>query len=181
MKLDKKAQVASTLGWFVATLVIFLILLVFLFFSGVVGVQKFAKNSFIDIHLNEGGQRNLVSMRFLTFVLESDFKGEKLRKILSRANFFVTKGTEEAYRAGNSEENYGDILKEILNNKNFFEASCYDYLVVLPNNLCFFSFNGEKGSSDFSSLSKEFFYKILPINFSINGKTQIKFLAKRIC
>ena len=90
--MNKQAQVGSTITWFFAVIATFLILLIFLVFSGAIAAQKVSVRDLV-LGIDESGQTystNYFSFRTLVLLLESPLNSEKVFSIISEPKYFVS-------------------------------------------------------------------------------------------
>jgi hypothetical protein len=116
---NKSGQIGSTLSWFFAIVVIFLILLLFFIFSGAIATQRLS--GFEKPTLIEGNEsvKDYVGFRGFVNFLESPVLGQEDKTVLVREEL-------ELYERTNIEERFPkEILRTILN-----YSDCYDYLFL---------------------------------------------------
>lgn len=139
--MNKRAQIGSTITWFFAIIAIFLILIIFFVFSGVMAAKKIAySEKFTNDLISSSEDVNYFSLRAATVFLESPYKNETRREYFS------------------SSLNIEGISDE--------EVECYAYCFELPGFLagkCFppeTSFRIKKAVNvsliDFAEKSKEY-------------------------
>ena len=86
--MDKQAQIGSTITWFVAIITIFLILIIFLVFSGAIAAQKISWNDMIFGAKNSTGEESpttYFNFRGAVVFLESPYEQTIFRKYASSA------------------------------------------------------------------------------------------------
>ena len=84
----KKAQIGSTISWFVAVITIFLILAIFLVFSGLIAVQKISWSDMIfgsDDSVSGKSSMNYFNLRGAVVFLESPYENKTIRQYASSA------------------------------------------------------------------------------------------------
>lgn len=123
---NKSGQLASGLGWFVATIIIFFILVVFLTFSGIIAIDPTHDPNLIEVVSEETGRMNYESFRGLVSFLEGSSINSDGETVLMRDLII--------YETLNK---YGRDEKKELIEESLVFGDCFSYYLILPGNLRF--------------------------------------------
>ncbi|MEM4181898.1 MAG: hypothetical protein QXX68_01960 [Candidatus Pacearchaeota archaeon] len=125
MKKNKKAQISSTLSWFVATIVIFFILMIFVFFAGLKNIKDI-KNNIVDDVKTVGTAAFLSQeeQRALFYLFEEEVENKKFYYLTED---FIEK--IDPFCSNKINPKMEDYLKR-LNDKNKIIKICSSFFIV---------------------------------------------------
>lgn len=163
MKKNQKAQISSTLSWFVATIVIFFILIIFVFFANLKTLIDKTQNiansvSMVktDAFLKEEQQRGL----FVLFEKKTDNKKfyDSLKKIVNLIEYRKEKSSPNKFYLDEESEAYTNLEKTIKSDLESKKGTCYVFY-VLNNKTKYMADPSASGGEDGSSYQIQYYFR----------------------